>query len=58
MIRSPFMLLAILAAGLAATAAAAGAPPPDPDSLRNGDLVFQTSRSGQSRAIQSATHSP
>src|SRR5688572_27820192 len=26
--------------------------------LRNGDLVFQTSRSGQSKAIQVATRSP
>lgn len=37
---------------------AAAAPLPDPASLRNGDIVFQTSRSGQSRAIQLATHSP
>lgn len=37
---------------------AAPAPQPHPDSLRNGDIVFQTSRSGQSRAIQLATHSP
>lgn len=26
--------------------------------LREGDILFQTSRSGQSRAIQAATHSP
>ena len=30
----------------------------DESMLRNGDLIFQTSRSGQSRAIQLATHSP
>lgn len=30
----------------------------DPGILRNGDLIFQTSRSGQSRAIQLATRSP
>lgn len=30
----------------------------DPGLLRNGDLVFQTSRSGQSKAIQLATRSP
>jgi hypothetical protein len=47
-----------LIAWLTAAAAASGIPLPDPDSLRNGDLIFQTSRSGQSRAIQSATHSP
>jgi cell wall-associated NlpC family hydrolase len=30
----------------------------DPKLLKNGDLIFQTSRSGQSNAIQLATHSP
>jgi hypothetical protein len=50
-------LFACLCAAAAATAAA-DVPKPNPDSLRNGDLIFQTSRSGQSRAIQSATHSP
>ena len=30
----------------------------DPTLLRNGDLIFQTSRSGQSKAIQLATRSP
>jgi hypothetical protein len=30
----------------------------DPSLLRNGDLIFQTSRSGQSHAIQIATRSP
>lgn len=51
------VLLVCLFACLSAAAAASDAPFPDPDSLRNGDLVFQTSRSGQSKAIQSATHS-
>jgi hypothetical protein len=37
---------------LVAAAANAGAP------LRDGDIIFQTSRSGQSIAIQKATHSP
>jgi uncharacterized protein YycO len=37
---------------LFATAASAATP------VRDGDLVFQTSRSGQSLAIQRATHSP
>jgi hypothetical protein len=50
-------LFAWLCAAAAATVAA-DVPKPNPDSLRNGDLIFQTSRSGQSRAIQSATHSP
>lgn len=42
---------------LAAVAMVAAAPQPDPSALRNGDIVFQTSKSGQSRAIQLATHS-
>jgi hypothetical protein len=29
----------------------------DPSRLKNGDIIFQTSRSGQSQAIQLATHS-
>ena len=42
------------------TAAALASPSPaelDPALLRNGDIIFQTSRSGQSQAIQLATHS-
>jgi hypothetical protein len=60
MIRRSVARIAGVIACLAATSAAAAfeARSPDPDSLRNCDLVFQTSRSGQSRAIQSATHSP
>jgi hypothetical protein len=38
--------------------AGAAAPDFDPAILRNGDLIFQTSRSSQSQAIQLATHSP
>jgi hypothetical protein len=49
---------AFFLACLAACAFGERASLPDPDSLRNGDLIFQTSRSGQSRAIQLATHSP
>jgi len=47
----PVRLLAALAALLPVCAAAAG-------SLRDGDIIFQSSRSGQSAAIQLATHSP
>ena len=36
---------------LSAFAMAAAAPRPDPDSLKNGDLIFQTSRSGQSCSV-------
>jgi hypothetical protein len=43
--------VSILLAVLLATACAADTP-------RDGDLVFQTSRSGQSLAVQRATHSP
>ena len=45
------ILLAIVCAFSLSAAAAAAQP------LRDGDLVFQTSRSGQSLAIQRATHS-
>jgi len=45
--------LAAVLFGLLASSAAIAAP-----ALRDGDLVFQTSRSGQSLAIQRATHSP
>lgn len=34
-----------------------GEPAPSPPELKSGDLIFQTSLSGQSRAIQLATHS-
>lgn len=51
----PISALAFL---LGAAAAWGAAPRPSPDSLRNGDIVFQTSKSDQSRAIQEATHSP
>jgi len=44
----PMILLGLLTG----TAAQAATP------LRDGDLVFQTSRSGQSLAVQRATHSP
>jgi cell wall-associated NlpC family hydrolase len=46
---------ALLLTWLLAHAAASAAPHP---SLQSGDLVFQTSRSRQSAAIQAATHSP
>jgi uncharacterized protein YycO len=46
------LVLAVLL-GLVAGSVSAAAPV-----LRDGDLVFQTSRSGQSLAIQRATHSP
>lgn len=42
---------------LASVAFVTATPRPDPATLRNGDIVFQTSRSGQSLAIQLATHS-
>lgn len=38
--------------------AIAQATPPLDDALRNGDIIFQTSRSGQSEAIALATGSP
>lgn len=47
--------LAVLLAGIPLFAAA---PAFDPSMLRNGDIIFQTSRSGQSQAIQLATRSP
>jgi uncharacterized protein YycO len=49
MIRSIFVVSWLM---LSAAASATAAPP-----LRDGDMVFQTSRSGQSIAIQRATHS-
>jgi uncharacterized protein YycO len=45
-------VLAILAASVAITACAAAEVP-----LRDGDIIFHTSRSAQSAAIQRATHS-
>jgi hypothetical protein len=45
------MLALIITPFLAATASAEGP-------LRDGDIIFQTSGSGQSAAIQRATHSP
>jgi len=45
-------------ARIAALALLASAPAGAAESLRDGDIVFQTSRSGQSLAIQRATHSP
>jgi hypothetical protein len=45
-----------LLAGLAAMLSAAAASPAE--SLRDGDLIFHTSRSSQSVALQRATHSP
>ena len=50
MIRFRNLLVPILA--IFATSAMAATP------LRDGDILFQTSRSGQSLAIQRATHSP
>lgn len=47
----------VFALCLAAATFAVAAPQPDPATLKNGDIVFQTSRSGQSQAIQLATHS-
>lgn len=52
MLRRWFLILALLATPLLAGGGF------DPSLLRNGDLVFQTSRSGQSKAIQLATRSP
>lgn len=46
----PILLLLALSAG--------AAPAFDPALLRNGDILFQTSRSGQSLPIQLATRSP
>jgi hypothetical protein len=46
-----FVLPILLGASLCVTASAARP-------LRDGDLIFQTSRSGQSLAVQRATHSP
>lgn len=45
-------VLVVLLGLLSGSVAAAG------PALRDGDLVFQTSRSGQSLAVQRATHSP
>jgi len=47
-------LPAFLILALCLSAVAVGAEP----ALRDGDLIFQTSHSGQSEAIQRATHSP
>lgn len=49
----PCLCAALLGPLFPGAARAAG-----PDSLRNGDLIFQTSKSAQSQAIQAATHSP
>ncbi len=48
-------LAILLAAGLLGAGCLLGA---DPGKLRDGDILFQTSRSAQSRAIQLATGSP
>jgi hypothetical protein len=50
--------LAFLFALGASVTTALAAKQPDPAALRDGDIIFQTSRSGQSKAIQMATHSP
>ncbi|MDB5051267.1 MAG: hypothetical protein JWO30_4338 [Fibrobacteres bacterium] len=52
-----FMAAALCALLSAAPGRAAGKDF-DPGILKNGDIIFQTSRSGQSQAIQAATHSP
>ena len=49
----PFQILVTLAL----FSFACGASKVDPELLKDGDIVFQTSRSNQSRAIQLATHS-
>jgi hypothetical protein len=49
----PFQTLVILTL----VSFACGASKVDPELLKEGDIVFQTSRSNQSRAIQLATHS-
>lgn len=51
-------ILAFVALLLAVGAPVAFSEAFDPAILRNGDLIFQTSRSGQSLAIQLATRSP
>lgn len=51
-------VLAFVVLLLAASAPVAFAEDFNPRILRNGDLIFQTSRSGQSMAIQLATRSP
>lgn len=56
MLRKLILALAAVLSLLAAPLLAGGGF--DPSQLRNGDLVFQTSRSGQSKAIQLATRSP
>jgi hypothetical protein len=50
--KTPWPLALLISLTVLAPLAAAS------DSLRDGDLVFQTSRSRQSEAIQRATHSP
>ena len=55
--RFPLPVLVLLAC-LAAHAAACEPRPAALPPLQSGDLVFQTSRSRQSAAIQAATHSP
>jgi hypothetical protein len=47
-------LLAIVITGALSVAACSRSPP----AVRDGDVIFQTSRSSQSVAIQRATHSP
>jgi hypothetical protein len=49
----PFQTLAVLAL----FSFACGASKVDPELLKDGEILFQTSRSNQSRAIQLATHS-
>lgn len=48
----------LAAIGFLVISAGAAAPDFDPSTLRNGDIIFQTSRSGQSLPIQLATRSP
>lgn len=56
--RAQVALLALALPYLLAVPARAGRTDFDPALLRNGDIIFQTSRSGQSLPIQLATRSP
>ncbi len=56
--RIPAFVLALVLLSLLPSPARAGGPDFDPALLRNGDIIFQTSRSGQSLPIQLATRSP
>lgn len=58
LVRRAFGLALLAALVLLPFPVRAGEPGFDPALLRNGDIIFQTSRSGQSLPIQLATRSP